>query len=76
MKQVAIKVIPNSKKNEIIEVEPLTVRVKEPPVKGRANKAVEGLLSKYFHADVRIISGSKSRRKVVVVDETDGLKVR
>ncbi len=70
MKRIAIKVIPNSKKEEIIEAEPLIIRVKEPPTKGKANKAVVMLLSNYFNADVRIVSGAKSRRKIVEVGET------
>jgi len=69
MKRIEIKVIPNSKTEEIVEVEPLIIRVKEPPTKGKANKAVITLLSGYFNADVRIVSGAKSRRKIVEVEE-------
>jgi uncharacterized protein (TIGR00251 family) len=71
MKRIEIKVIPNSNKDEIIEAEPLTVRVKDPPIKGKANKTVVGLLSRYFNVNVRIISGSKSRRKIVEIEEPD-----
>lgn len=70
MKRIAIKVIPNSKTEEIIDAEPMIIRVKEPPTKGKANKAVVMLLSRYFNADVRIVSGAKSRRKIVEVEET------
>ena len=70
MKRIAIKVIPNSKTEEIIDAEPMILRVKEPPTKGKANKAVVMLLSRYFNADVRIVSGAKSRRKIVEVGET------
>ncbi len=70
MKRIAIKVIPNSKTEEIIDAEPMIIRVKEPPTKGKANKAVVMLLSRYFNADVRIVSGAKSRRKIVEVGET------
>ncbi len=69
MKRIAIKVIPNSKTEEIIDAEPMIIRVKEPPTKGKANKAVVMLLSRYFNADVRIVSGAKSRRKIVEVGE-------
>jgi uncharacterized protein (TIGR00251 family) len=69
MKRIAIKVIPNSKTEEILDAEPMIIRVKEPPTKGKANKAVVMLLSRYFNADVRIVSGAKSRRKVVEVGE-------
>jgi uncharacterized protein (TIGR00251 family) len=70
MKRIAIKVIPNSKTEEIIDAEPMIIRVKEPPTKGKANKAVVMLLSRYFNAEVRIVSGAKSRRKIVEVEET------
>ena len=68
-KKIEIKVVPNSNVEEIIEAEPLVIRVKEPPTKGKANKAVVRLLSKYFNANVRIVSGSKSRRKIVEIEE-------
>jgi uncharacterized protein (TIGR00251 family) len=45
----------------------MIIRVKEPPTKGKANKAVVMLLSRYYNADVRIVSGAKSRRKIVEV---------
>ena len=70
MKRIAIKVITKSKTEEIIDAEPMILRVKEPPTKGKANKAVVMLLSRYYNADVRIVSGAKSRRKIVEVGET------
>jgi uncharacterized protein (TIGR00251 family) len=69
MRRIEIKVIPKSKTEEIIEAEPLIIKVKEPPTKGKANKAVIMLLSGYFNADVRIVSGAKSRRKIVEIEE-------
>ncbi len=74
-KEIEIKVIPNSKEEAVIEpeaeaeLEPLIVRVKEPPIKGKANKAVVKLLSRYFNARVRIVSGTNSRRKIVAIEE-------
>ena len=69
MKKIEIKVIPNSAVEGIIEAEPLTIRVKEPPTKDKANKAVIKLLSRYFNTNVRIISGAKSRRKIIEIEE-------
>jgi uncharacterized protein (TIGR00251 family) len=69
MKRIEIKVIPNSNVDEVIEGEPLVVRVKAPPTKGKANKAVIALLYHYFNAPVTIVSGTKSRRKIVEVEE-------
>lgn len=71
MKKIVIKVIPNSNVEEIIEAEPLIIKVKEPPTKGKANKAVIRLLSRYFNANVRIVSGTKSRRKIVEIEEME-----
>lgn len=68
MKTIEIKVIPNSTEDAVVEAEPLIVRVKEPPTKGKANKAVVKLLSEYFNARVRIVSGAKSRRKIVEIE--------
>jgi len=69
IKKIEIKVVPNSNVEEIIAAEPLIIRVKEPPAKGKANKAVVKLLSKYFNANVRIVSGAKSRRKIVEIEK-------
>ena len=69
MKRIEIKVVPNSSSEEVIEAEPLIVKVKEPPTKGKANKAVIKVLARYFNANVRIVSGTKSRRKIVEVEE-------
>ncbi|MCW7069686.1 MAG: DUF167 domain-containing protein [Methanophagales archaeon] len=72
MKTIEIKVIPNSNEEAVIEAEQLVVvRVKEPPTKGKANKAVVKLLSRYFNANVRIVSGTKSRRKIVAIEEAE-----
>ena len=61
--------MPNAKKDEIIKGEPLTVRVKAPPVRNQANEAIIKLLSKHFNARVRIISGMRSKNKVVEIEE-------
>lgn len=67
-KILIIKVIAGSKKDQIIEGKPLIVKVKEPPIKGRANKAVVKLLTKYFGKRVRIVSGRKNKKKIIEVD--------
>ena len=68
--KIKIKVIPNAKENKIIEGEILKVYVKSPPVEGKANKIVISLLAKNFgvkKSDVKIVSGFKSREKVVEI---------
>lgn len=68
-----IKVIPNAKKNEVLEEEGiLKVYVKSPPVRGKANKAVIELLAEFFKVkkrDIKIIKGEKSREKVIEYSE-------
>lgn len=71
MKTIEIKVVPNSNTDEVIEGDPLIVRVKAPPTKGKANKAVVKVLSKYFNADVRIVSGATSRKKIVAIEAAE-----
>lgn len=68
-KVLEIKVIPGAKAEEVIEGDPLVVKVKEKAEKGKANEAVIKLLSRYFKAKVRIIRGEKSRHKLVEIDE-------
>lgn len=62
---ISIKVMPNSMKDEVVEGNPIIVRVKEPPERGRANQAVIKLLADHFHSNVRVVSGHKSKRKLV-----------
>ena len=64
---VRIEVIPDSKKAEICAGKPLIVKVKEPAQRNRANRAVIALLSKYFSNQVRIISGTRKRRKIIEI---------
>lgn len=71
MKRVKVKVIPNAKRNEIREGEgPLKVYLTAPREKGKANKALILLLSKYFRikkGDIKIISGERETRKIIEV---------
>jgi uncharacterized protein (TIGR00251 family) len=71
--QVAIKVYPRARKQEIEELPSgeLKLKVKSPPLKGRANREVIEILSSYFRLSpsrVRIIRGEKSRLKLVSLE--------
>ncbi|OGC23760.1 YggU family protein [candidate division WOR-1 bacterium RIFOXYB2_FULL_42_35] len=72
MKKLTIKVIPNAKKNQIIEAAgQLKVKVTAPAVDGKANKALIELLAKHFKVKknaISIIQGQTSRNKVVTID--------
>ena len=69
---IKIKVIPNAKKNKVVESEGLfKVYVNAPAVDGKANKALLAVLSEYFNirkGSIKIVRGEKSREKVVEVN--------
>jgi len=45
----------------------LKVRVRSKPIEGKANKEIEQELSRVLGAEVKIISGGKSRNKKIIV---------
>lgn len=68
-----VRVIPRASRNEIVgmERESLKIKVTAPPVKGKANDALVGLLAKTLKvrkSQVEIVSGHKARQKMVKVE--------
>jgi uncharacterized protein (TIGR00251 family) len=72
MRRIRVKVITNSDRDEVLDGDPVVVRVRERAEKGRANRAVLRLLSEHFGCRARIVSGAKSREKVVELEESGG----
>ncbi len=80
---ISVKVSPRSSGNQIIGFGEGMIKVKltAPPVEGRANKALKGLLAKRLglsKGNVEIISGERSRQKSVLIhglspDKVDAL---
>jgi len=70
--KISITVKANSRQEKIEKTETgYTVYVKEPPVEGKANKAVIRLLSEYFgipKSQITIISGMQSKNKIVEIN--------
>jgi len=70
---IKIKVIPNAKKDEIIEsYNKIKARVTAPATEGRANTALIKLLSEYYKikkTDIKIIKGEKSKEKTILIHE-------
>jgi len=67
-----VKVRPNSKTEGVVEEESgsFTVRVRQPPSEGRANKAVITLLAKHLglrESQISIVKGLRSRNKVIEI---------
>jgi uncharacterized protein (TIGR00251 family) len=71
--KIQVKVKPDSKTEELSrEGDTFIIKVKEPPREGKANQAVIKLLARHFgvsQSQVRILSGFKSRNKVIEVVE-------
>jgi len=71
--RIQVRVKPNSRTEEVSqEGDSFIVKVKEPPKEGKANQAVIKLLAEHFGvamSRVRILSGLKSKNKVVEVVE-------
>ena len=72
---------PRASRSEVIGEQEgaLRVRVTGPPVQGAANDAVVELLARLLRVakrNVRIVTGTKSRRKVVEVDGVSAEAVR
>ena len=61
-----LKVIPNSSKEDLIETySGLKLYLKAVPEKGKANQAIIKFFKKRYQLNVTIISGEKSREKVL-----------
>ena len=71
--KIQVKVKPSSRTEELSrEGDSFIIKVKEPPKEGKANQAVIKLLAEHFgipHSQVRILSGFRSRKKVIEVAE-------
>ena len=71
-KIVAVKVVPKSRKNQVVEFDQyLKVSTAAPAEKNKANKAVIKLLANHFHLAknrISILSGTKMRKKLVEID--------
>lgn len=69
--RINVKAKPDSNENKVEKIDDLSfvVSVKDPPVEGRANRAIIKLLSEYFHTpNVRIVSGRISRNKIIEIN--------
>lgn len=76
--KIQVRVKPRSKTEDVtkeMDGSVYIVRVKEPPVEGKANRAVLKLLAKHFgvpESRLRIVSGLSGKNKVVEVMPLQG----
>lgn len=71
--RISVKVSPNAAKNEVVGYSDgvLQVKVKAPPVKGKANRELVAFLSRRLDVSqdrIKIIMGNTSRRKLLAID--------
>ena len=70
--EIKIKVIPSSSKSEVKdEGDLIKVHLTSPPLEGRANKELIGVLAKYFKvkkSQIEILRGAKNREKIIRVN--------
>jgi uncharacterized protein (TIGR00251 family) len=71
--RIALTVSPGAARTEVVgpHGEGWKVRVAAGPERGRANKAVVGLVADVLHvptAAVRVVAGPRSRRKILEID--------
>lgn len=60
----------NCPKNEVVSSRNgiYKINIKAKPEKGEANREIEKFLSKYFKRKIRIISGFKSKKKLLTFE--------
>jgi len=72
--KLSVRVKPNSKVEQVVEDEyGLTLKVREPPVQGKANQAVVRLLASHFgvpESRIRILKGFTSKNKLIEVPDS------
>jgi uncharacterized protein (TIGR00251 family) len=79
---LAIRVIPRAKTDEVSEIMAdgtIKIRLKAPPVEGKANQALVKLLSKVLEVPqntIEIIGGETRRNKLVAVLDVDPVAVQ
>ncbi len=79
--RLTVRVTPRASRDELLgfQGEVLRVRVKAPPVEGRANEALLRLLAKVLgvpRSSLAIVRGQTSREKIVAVDGLEAAEVR
>ncbi len=74
---VDVWVVPGASRTSVdgLHNDALKVRVTAPPERGRATRSVEALLATVLSADVELVTGTASRRKVFLVRGIDPVEV-
>ena len=70
---IKVKIFPNSKKQEILEKnkDSFKIKLKEKPMRGEANKTIINLLSSFLKIpkqNIKLIKGFKQRNKIFEIN--------
>jgi len=71
--KIFIKAKPNAKIETVKKISETNfiVSVKEPPIKGKANRAIVRLLAEYFKippSNIKILAGTTAKQKILAVN--------
>ena len=69
MMKIFVEAKPDARNNHVAKIDEyhFKVQVADPPVQGRANRAIIALLSEYFNvskSQIKLLSGFSSKKKV------------
>ncbi len=81
MGRIALRIVPNARRDEVVGEygEAVKIKVAAPAVEGKANEALLDFVAEKLgvhRRDVTLITGEKSRDKVVEVAELDSAEAR
>lgn len=78
---ISLHIVPRSSVNEVTGVygDAVKMKIKSPPVDGKANKAIIGFISKSLRiskSDIRIIKGETGKNKKIGIKSSDVQSVK
>lgn len=62
---IRVRVTTGARKEEVIDGDPVIVKVNERPERGKANKRVIELISEHFGKKAVLVSGATNKNKVI-----------
>ena len=70
--KITVTAKPRARKEEVIQIDQthFKVSVKEPPIDGKANEAVERALAAFYDtapSNVRVVSGHTAKKKIIEI---------
>ena len=81
MSRLKLRIVPNAKRNEVVGAygDAVKIKVAAPAVEGKANEALLEFVAEKLglhRRDITLISGEKSRDKLIEIADLDSAEVR